>query len=186
MISWLCAPIFNTLFNLLICLIFPTNIFTIFTKLICSFFCTNYPAPIHWVSLMTLSSTAFCPFSHSVSWRRKCQATPVFLTGKSQGREAWWATVHGVATSWTWWSDWTLSKTIWWEEILGLVNVDKYLPFNSNPLDYQDSPHLTLHARQQNRDALKTEENESHCKADWDERNKERKGGVMITPCQFQ
>ena len=75
----------NTLFNLLICLIFTTNIFTIFTKFICSFFCTNYPAPIHWVSLMTLSSTAFCPFNHSVSWRRKCQATPVFLTGKSQG-----------------------------------------------------------------------------------------------------
>ena len=137
----------NTLFNLLVCLIFPINIFTIFTKLICSFFCTNYPAPIYWVSLMTLSSTAFCPFNHSVSWIRKWEPTPVFLPRKSQGRGAWWAIVHGVTTSWTWWSDWTLSTTFWREEILGLVNVDKYLLFNSNLLDYQDSPHLTLHAR---------------------------------------
>ena len=34
-------------------------------------------------------------------WRRKWQPTPVFLPGESQGREAWWAAVYGVAQSWT-------------------------------------------------------------------------------------
>ena len=32
-------------------------------------------------------------------WRRKWQLTPVFLPGESQGQEAWWAAVHGVAQS---------------------------------------------------------------------------------------
>ena len=32
-------------------------------------------------------------------WRRKWQPTPVFLPGESQGREAWWAAVYGVAQS---------------------------------------------------------------------------------------
>ena len=31
--------------------------------------------------------------------RRKWQPTPVFLPGESQGREAWWAAVYGVAQS---------------------------------------------------------------------------------------
>ena len=30
-------------------------------------------------------------------WRRKWQRPPVFLTGESQGWEAWWAAVYGVA-----------------------------------------------------------------------------------------
>ena len=34
-------------------------------------------------------------------WRRKWQPTPVFLPGESQGREAWWAAIYGVAQSWT-------------------------------------------------------------------------------------
>ena len=34
-------------------------------------------------------------------WRRKWQPTPVFLPGESQGWEAWWAAVYGVAQSWT-------------------------------------------------------------------------------------
>jgi len=29
-----------------------------------------------------------------------CLVTPVFLPGESHG-EAWWATVHGVAKTWT-------------------------------------------------------------------------------------
>ena len=33
------------------------------------------------------------------TWRRKWQATPVFLPGESQGWEAWWAAVYGVAQS---------------------------------------------------------------------------------------
>ena len=32
-------------------------------------------------------------------WRRKCQPTPVFLPGESQGWGAWWAAVYGVAQS---------------------------------------------------------------------------------------
>jgi len=32
-------------------------------------------------------------------WRRKWQPTPVFLPGESQGQEAWWAAVSGVAQS---------------------------------------------------------------------------------------
>ena len=30
-------------------------------------------------------------------WRRKWQPTPMFLSGESQGRGAWWAAVYGVA-----------------------------------------------------------------------------------------
>ena len=37
-----------------------------------------------------------------MQWRRKWQPTPVFLPGQSQGREAWWAAVYGVAQSQTW------------------------------------------------------------------------------------
>ena len=36
-----------------------------------------------------------------VPWRRAWQPTPVFLSGESHGRGAWWATVHGVPKSWT-------------------------------------------------------------------------------------
>ena len=32
-------------------------------------------------------------------WRRKWQPTPVFLPGESQGQEAWWAAIYGVAQS---------------------------------------------------------------------------------------
>ena len=45
-------------------------------------------------------------------WRRKRQSTSVFLPGKSHGRGSWWATVHGVAKSWTWLSDWTTIEHI--------------------------------------------------------------------------
>ena len=41
-------------------------------------------------------------------WRRKWQLTPVFLPGKSQGWGAWQASVHGVAKSWTWLSNFNL------------------------------------------------------------------------------
>ena len=47
-----------------------------------------------------------------IPWRRKWQPTPVFLPGKSMDREAWLATVHGVAKSWTWLSDWTQRHTV--------------------------------------------------------------------------
>ena len=46
-----------------------------------------------WATLLSLFI-----FMH---WRRKWQPSPVFLPGESQGREAWWAAVSGVAQSWT-------------------------------------------------------------------------------------
>ena len=36
-----------------------------------------------------------------IPWRRAWLPPPVFLPGKSHGRGAWWATVHGVAKSQT-------------------------------------------------------------------------------------
>ena len=42
------------------------------------------------------TSLSLFTFMH---WRRKWQPTPVFLPGESQGWEAWWASVYGVAQS---------------------------------------------------------------------------------------
>ena len=50
------------------------------------------------------------PLIGKIPWRRKWQPTPVFLTGKSRNRGAWWAIVRGVAKSQTRLSDWT---TVW-------------------------------------------------------------------------
>ena len=44
------------------------------------------------------TSLSLFTFMH---WRRKWQPTPVFLPGESQGWEAWWAAIYGVAQSWT-------------------------------------------------------------------------------------
>ena len=41
------------------------------------------------------------------SWRRKWQPTPVFLPENPMDKGAWWATVHRIAKSRTWLSDWT-------------------------------------------------------------------------------
>ena len=41
-------------------------------------------------------------------WRRKWQPTPVFLPGKPMYHRAWQATIHGVAKSRTWLSDFPL------------------------------------------------------------------------------
>ena len=38
---------------------------------------------------------------HFHAWEKEMAPTPVFLPGESQGREAWWATVYGVAQSCT-------------------------------------------------------------------------------------
>ena len=41
----------------------------------------------------------------SLGWEdpleEELQRTPVFLPGESHGQGAWWATVHGIAKSWT-------------------------------------------------------------------------------------
>ena len=41
------------------------------------------------------------PYVRKITWRRAWQLTPVFLPENSMDREDWWATVHGVAKSWT-------------------------------------------------------------------------------------
>ena len=41
------------------------------------------------------------PLFTFMHWRRKWQPTPVFLPGESQGQRSLWATVYGVAQSWT-------------------------------------------------------------------------------------
>ena len=42
-------------------------------------------------------------------WKRHWHPTPVLLPGKSHGRRAWWAAVHGVAKSRTRLSDFTFT-----------------------------------------------------------------------------
>jgi len=54
------------------------------------------------------TSLSLFTFMH---WRRKWQPTPVFLPGESQGWEAWWAAVYGVAQSRTW-LKWLSSSSI--------------------------------------------------------------------------
>ena len=44
--------------------------------------------------------TSFSLFTF-MHWRRKWQATPVFLPGESWDGGAWWAAIYGVAQSWT-------------------------------------------------------------------------------------
>ena len=39
----------------------------------------------------------FDPEVRKIPWRSRWQPAPVFLSGKSLDRGAWWATVHGVA-----------------------------------------------------------------------------------------
>ena len=50
------------------------------------------------VELAWATSLSLFTFTH---WRRQWQPAPVFLPGESQGRGAWWASVYGVAQSWT-------------------------------------------------------------------------------------
>ena len=45
-----------------------------------------------------VTSLSLFTFMH---WRRRWQPTPVFLPGESQGQEAWWAAIYGVAQSQT-------------------------------------------------------------------------------------
>ena len=41
------------------------------------------------------------PRVRKIPWRRKWQPTPVFFLGIFHNRGDWWATVHGIAQSWT-------------------------------------------------------------------------------------
>ena len=44
-----------------------------------------------------------------LNWRRRWHPTPVLLPGKSHGRRAWWAAVHGVAKGRTQLNDFTFT-----------------------------------------------------------------------------
>ena len=73
------------------------------------YFCLENPmdggawlAAVHGVARVGHDwATSLSPFIF-MHWRRKWQPTPVFLLGESQGREAWWAAVYGVAQSQIW------------------------------------------------------------------------------------
>ena len=53
----------------------------------------------------------FDPWVEKIPWRRALQPTPVFLTGEfPMDRGAWWATVCGVAKSWTRLSDFHMEE----------------------------------------------------------------------------
>ena len=47
------------------------------------------------------ANSGFDPWVRKIPWRKKRQPTPVFLPERFMGREAWRATVHGVAESQT-------------------------------------------------------------------------------------
>ena len=48
---------------------------------------------------LLIQETWVNPWVRKIPWRRKWQPTPVFLLENTVDREAWWATVHGVAES---------------------------------------------------------------------------------------
>ena len=59
----------------------------------------NWTRLSNWTELKSLSSRSqvFNPQDGKIPWRRKWQATPVFLPGKSYGQRSLAATVHEVA-----------------------------------------------------------------------------------------
>ena len=64
----------------------------------------GYPFQYSWASLVAQLVTnckcgrpGFNPWVGKTPWRREWLPTPVFLSGKSHGQGAWWATVHGVS-----------------------------------------------------------------------------------------
>ena len=64
---------------------------------------TEEPSALQFMGLLGVGhdwATSLSLFT-VMHWRRKCQPTPVFLLGESQGRGSLWAAVYGVAQSWT-------------------------------------------------------------------------------------
>ena len=52
-------------------------------------------------NLSPVQETWVEPWVRKIPWRREWLLTPVFWPGEFHGQGAWWATVHGVAKSWT-------------------------------------------------------------------------------------
>ena len=47
-------------------------------------------------NLPTSAGDGLNPWAGKIRWRREWQPTPVVLPGKSHGKGAYWAAVHGV------------------------------------------------------------------------------------------
>ena len=47
-------------------------------------------------NLPTSAGDGLTPWAGKIHWRREWQPTPVVLPGKSHGKGAYWAAVHGV------------------------------------------------------------------------------------------
>ena len=75
------------------------------------------------------TSLSLFTFMH---WRRKCQPTPVFLPGESQGRGAWWAAIYGVAQSRAW-LKW-LSRTNYIYRIIYISQLYIYIIIKTHPI----------------------------------------------------
>ena len=69
-------------------------------------------------------------------WRRKWQPTPVFLPGESQGREAWWTAVYGVAQSRTQLKQ--LSRPKYWSFSFSISPSNEYSGLISFRMDWLD------------------------------------------------
>ena len=102
------------------------------------YFCLENPmdrgtwcAAVHGVARVghdRATSLSLFTFTH---WRRKRQPTPVFLPGESQGREACWAAVSGVAQSRTllkWCSNSSSSSKISFWRFISFPSLE-HIPF---------------------------------------------------------
>ena len=63
--------------------------------------------------LYTCLNSSLLNSNHSYVWRRKWQPTPVILSGESMDRGSWQATVHGVAKSQAWLSNYHSLMPMW-------------------------------------------------------------------------
>ena len=76
----------------------------------------DYPGLPKWLSgkesACNAGDVGLISWVRKIPWRRKWKPVPVFLTGKSMDRGAWWATVHEVTKDQTQLSDWASKHVI--------------------------------------------------------------------------
>ena len=58
--------------------------------------CRGFPGGSVVKNLPTSAGDGLNPWAGKIRWRREGQPTPVVLPGKSHGKGAYWAAVHGV------------------------------------------------------------------------------------------